>query len=485
MANKVLYIDHSGHPAPLSLTYHATASRVLSSSLPWTPPSTFTEIDTAYCHQCLYYASHASAATSSVCPNAECRSCPVCESSLMVGLEGDDIVYQCPYCRWSSSECNVKIKKETQEEDDYNILSKKRAERLAQELERQMSMYNKNNGNQNAFDSLVSQWSKRAQEEERYRRYGDGSSHGLGSSTRKSKLSFDKESWSIEALESTQMRKQSDLKTSLLENLTLDTANIQTQKLQFPQRIRLQPKKSRRCRYEMEKGKPGILVKPKTNPLEGDSSLRSGHGQWWKKDSSAIHMVPKVTLVKLIEGSDWKGLGGIIQVSNPTLGPVRVRFQLGTEEDIQKPRLHDLILDATMSNTTANAELISLPKVSAYTENIMLEPVEDAFLELGNRKTQIPSEVMGWKPNDLKSDNDNLDIGILAIEKDMAWIQFGIPESVSSSPRNTHDMWKAIQLTMEVEVGNGSWESSLIKRDASLSNEDVDWVPFQLVLVWK
>jgi hypothetical protein len=35
---------------------------------------------------------------------------------------------------------------------------------------------------------------------------------------------------------------------------------------------------------ELSKGKPGILIKSKINPLDGDTtSSRTGHGQWWKK----------------------------------------------------------------------------------------------------------------------------------------------------------------------------------------------------------
>jgi hypothetical protein len=51
----------------------------------------------------------------------------------------------------------------------------------------------------------------------------------------------------------------------------------------LPLSIPLRPRKSRRCRAELAESRPGILVKPKLNPLEGDSSLRTGHGQWWKK----------------------------------------------------------------------------------------------------------------------------------------------------------------------------------------------------------
>jgi hypothetical protein len=49
--------------------------------------------------------------------------------------------------------------------------------------------------------------------------------------------------------------------------------------LPTPLRVRL----SRRCRAELAEGRPGILLKPKLGPLEGDSSQRSGLGQWMKK----------------------------------------------------------------------------------------------------------------------------------------------------------------------------------------------------------
>jgi len=62
----------------------------------------------------------------------------------------------------------------------------------------------------------------------------------------------------------------------------------------LPHAIPLRPRKSRRCRAELAENRPGILLKPKLNPLEGDSSLRTGHGQWWKKDSSAIEVLPRV-----------------------------------------------------------------------------------------------------------------------------------------------------------------------------------------------
>lgn len=58
---------------------------------------------------------------------------------------------------------------------------------------------------------------------------------------------------------------------------------IRSRSEMLPLPIPLRPRNSRRCRAELALGRPGILLKPKLNPLEGDSSLRSGHGQWFKK----------------------------------------------------------------------------------------------------------------------------------------------------------------------------------------------------------
>ena len=58
----VLYVDHALHPAPLSMCYHATGARRLSSAVDRFPPATLTEVDSAYCPQCLSYHDASSAA---------------------------------------------------------------------------------------------------------------------------------------------------------------------------------------------------------------------------------------------------------------------------------------------------------------------------------------------------------------------------------------------------------------------------------------
>lgn len=60
---------------------------------------------------------------------------------------------------------------------------------------------------------------------------------------------------------------------------------LHDEKALMPIPVKLRTRSVRRDCRELALGKPGILVKPKVNPLDGDSSLRNGigQGQWWKK----------------------------------------------------------------------------------------------------------------------------------------------------------------------------------------------------------
>jgi hypothetical protein len=93
----------------------------------------------------------------------------------------------------------------------------------------------------------------------------------------------------------------------------------------LPLPLPLRARTSRRCLAELRQGRSGILVKPKLNPLEGDSSLKSGHGQWWKKDSSAIHVIPKLTIFKQSPRHHHKNKF-LIQMANPNMCTVRARL---------------------------------------------------------------------------------------------------------------------------------------------------------------
>lgn len=76
---------------------------------------------------------------------------------------------------------------------------------------------------------------------------------------------------------------QSEDTTLSIQAWQLQTQPVSSRADCWPLPMPLRVRQSRRCRAELAEGRPGILLKPKLNPLEGDSSLRTGHGQWWRK----------------------------------------------------------------------------------------------------------------------------------------------------------------------------------------------------------
>ena len=165
----------------------------------------------------------------------------------------------------------------------------------------------------------------------------------------------------------------------------------------------LRAHKSRRCKVEVNEGKPGILLKPKLNPLEGDSSLRSGHGQWWKKDSSALHVIPKISVVDL----DPNNTCILLKVTNPTmshvklwLGPSSYTGDGDAQNNIMKHVLMvslvveyaDIVLDCESTALLQPMELVEL------------QSVQDTFLEMGCAK--LPEAVVKWNGSGEGSDDD-------------------------------------------------------------------------------
>ena len=305
-----LYVDHYGHANPLSTTYLPTASRHLSSSsyrysygLQTSPPphaavnvkadtttttevaacTSVTEVDAAYCPQCLAFHDPSSASEyKGVCPRAQCRLCPVCACPLSMNmLPADDqgnayrCTYQCGYCRWSSLECMISSENiAALEVSDESLTGV--TDSLVESLRKREA--DLNGESIDGFQSLLRGWGTKVKKERKNR-------HIVVSA---SSFKAQRDVWSIESLEKSLVEKYASLSFINKDN----SANLHTeenfsscdsQSNNLPLRIPFRPKKSRRCRLELQNGRPGILVKSKVNPLEGDSSLRIGHGNWWKK----------------------------------------------------------------------------------------------------------------------------------------------------------------------------------------------------------
>jgi dynactin-4 len=309
----VLYVDHQGHPAPLAECYHATASRRLSSSIDRYPSSTVTEVDSAYCPQCLSFHDAATAATLGYCPKATCQQCPLCTAIASVAVVDSEVFYECGggvgTCKWTSKECNLMVTVTKQEDDgSFDKIELARAlEDLGTRLVQRKR--EKQESADNYFNSLSTGLEQRSKVERQAQRISKASAGAADGP----------EGWSVEALEATLEEKktstmfvestgaggdpeshvvkislendveivdsslsQVSLLTLQLQSLNYSTPPLSKQDL-LPLPIPLRVRTSRRCRAELAEGRPGILLKPKLNPLEGDTSLRSGHGQWWKK----------------------------------------------------------------------------------------------------------------------------------------------------------------------------------------------------------
>lgn len=317
----VLYVDYQGHPAPLTESFHATASRRLSSTVYRYPLATSQEVDSAYCPQCLTFHDAATAAEIGYCSKVSCRRCPLClsvasvhtsESTGIQGSSEDDIVcfFQCGLCDWTSKDCDVSVTIPSDGEE--HKLGRLELMRAAEDMSTALSDRRKlaMQPIETYHKALTDQWTiyRKQQRQPKTKRVDND--------------------WSLEML---QTKLENLTKTAqdshntpdfpnvpnclqikhvtiqdILEKLGKADADADDQsapKVLYPDHVSflsyhlqsidaapllplpipLVLRQSRRCRAELVEGRPGILLKPKLNPLEGDSSLPTGHGQWHRK----------------------------------------------------------------------------------------------------------------------------------------------------------------------------------------------------------
>lgn len=443
----ILFVDHQGHVAPIGLCYHATASRRLSSSIERHPPSTQPEIDSAYCPQCLSFHDVASASQLGYCPKTTCQQCPRCQSVVNINITDQKCFYVCGYCDWNSMSCGLV----TPCMDASQIESA--TEELGKELVEQRSIEKQ----QLCYQSTLKTLEAVALEDIRRTKqpnhiFKDPNGTGF---------------WSMDALTKSLESKVSVAPSSKglgkpIQEISrigpISVTSLLLSPQQLPIGIPLCPRKSRRCRAEIAEGRPGILLKPKLNPLEGDSSLRSGHGQWFKKDSSAILVLPRVRIERMEQQAV------LVSVQNPTLGPVKLSFGPSTysgEPVFEDPTQHDSQLKHILVDSLRNTILDSVTLNTSFqipiSDVISLDAVVDTFLELGVNSVQLPPDVQDWTCDKL---------GWIAKEGDKAWFAVNMGDN------------ECIPLAMTIMVGKDSWESSLIKPD----HKD-DSVTFDMVLI--
>mmetsp|Transcript_11028 Transcript_11028/g.23204 ORF Transcript_11028/g.23204 Transcript_11028/m.23204 type:complete len:572 (-) Transcript_11028:204-1919(-) len=559
----VVYVDHARHLTPLTLTYHATASRHLTTGrTDVVPPSTSVEVDSVYCPRCFSYCT-APPTSLGVCEKStggglgggcgsatSCKDCPICFCPVSVSIDaapvsaeaGDDkqllCHYLCGYCGWSSQECGVtsnasKLKKYQSsrkgDEDVANDWEKQRQEiifEISRDLEHclKQKVEQRNKHCDSLFSSIVEIFIKQEKEEERNRRLGIGE---IARKTERADTFVGPGGWSLESLEQSLIEKQKEIDSpwiwspgglvALSDTTTSDKVSVeQIQQQPNPQQTAAQmvitnaasnlrshllpipvpfrSRVSRRCLAELATGKTGIVIKPKLNPLEGDSSIKFGQGQWWKKDSNAVNVVPRVQLCCHGSNPTKQSFAALLKVRNATLGVIRLRLSgLSVSADsssatIDQLELDNIIIDP-IRETFVQGRHCSFDVISSLspTEWLELEHAEDEFLDIGKGREQDPQEVLEWDANKILSstgDDSGSFMRVLATRRDTAWVELKLtmaPDDFASG-LNHGQSYLAVPIAMEIEVGNGSWEASLIKRRDIPENE-VDATTLGLVVL--
>lgn len=509
------------------------------------------EVDSAYCPSCLSFYDVTTASSADVrgyCPKATCRACPACRANLAVKIDSWKSIcyYTCGHCGWTSEGCGVTSPAPTSTSDKPTREELRSAtDGLGTTCRQRIAAISKSsNSSAKTFATLVEGWAARSKEVDRKRREDEVTGRSSSRSRRGRRLEGDGPGgWCVESLEEMMQKRREEERSSVvaplvkgieLKRLTLQdgvedaasspegsarpsaeestsqtvlgpgvaaAASSKGPESLLPLPVALRPRKSRRCRAELAASRTGILVKPKLNPLEGDSSLRSGHGQWWKKDSSAIHVVPRVKVVRhgkttLPDSRIRHAL--LLSVANPTMGMIRFRLSGADLRDFgartsgdEGYTLHNVRVDF-LGRVRANVRMIGSTSTLVLPDMVELEAVEDALFDIGGAaQSGDPKDVEKWdaaavlkeKGTEYFNEPSDCPFSTVAVSKDKAWIQLIIDQDGLEEASASGD-FLAVPATMQVEIGNGSWESSLIK-PVEVKDGESDLVSLRLVLAWK
>jgi hypothetical protein len=193
-------------------------------------------------------------------------------------------------------------------------------------------------------------------------------------------------------------------------------------------------------------------------------------------------------------GSDGTKHALLIKISNPTLGVVRLRLQSSEykgepvwDSKIDRtPVLEDLLVDPltqTKLNTKLATETVRQLQATQVCE---LEAAEDSFLELGKLlNDDEPDEVAQWdstavlSSSTISSGSSPSTLRLLAQKSAVGWFELVLLETTAEN-----GLYSAIPLALQIEVGEGSWESSLVQPEPVEGEGVKDMATFDLVLAW-
>jgi hypothetical protein len=251
----------------------------------------------------------------------------------------------------------------------------------------------------------------------------------------------------------------------------------------YPLARPLELRHSHRSKAEVLRyNRPGILLKPKLNPLDGDSSVPFGAGQWFRKDASAIYVIPKIQILQQRRhpAADSSRHSFLLQVTNPTLGAVRCRFvpssyagesdywNDATDDAPPTSLLRHVVVDPFHDTVLDTIQILT--SVTAPSTTVELLPAEDTLLESGNSGAPMHplDAVRDWDP----SMSADASLRWIGHQGATAWLD------VTIRLPDTSPLPVGLPVALEIELGNGSWESSLIPVE-----KENDSVTFDVILV--
>jgi len=167
-------------------------------------------------------------------------------------------------------------------------------------------------------------------------------------------------------------------------------------------------------------------------------------------------------------------------------------FDASTARDDEGYTLRNIRIDS-LGRCQANVRMIGSTSTMVLPDMVELESIEDALLDIGAGQSKEPKQVEDWDAGvilEARGNSSDCDGGpsecpfsTVAVSKDRAWIQLVIEED-GFKEISTPGEFVAFPATLQVEIGNGSWESSLIK-SADVKEGDIDLVSFRLLLAWR
>lgn len=205
------------------------------------------------------------------------------------------------------------------------------------------------------------------------------------------------------------------------------------------------------------------------------------------QDSSAIYSVPKVQLKRYVFNKSTNQFALLLEIKNPTLGPVRLRLHTNVEES-PEVALNNLIIDSmTLQREDVHViqEKESIKSSNVQTEMLKLEPAEDSFLGIGQTaKAKTDDWGRDEKTIDWAHSSEQSSWNIISIDDDTAWVQF-TTSTIMDLDLYDNGQFLATLMTLEVQIGEHSWESSLIQAKDNTIEGGKDTVTFKILPVWR